>query len=74
MNAASNGYEPCLQAVKQGYMVGFVTNEDFAQTVRSYQSSIDASKSESRDKGMRIYNERFGRPFSSYKEEQSKRY
>lgn len=49
MIAAKSGYEDSLKIVGQGYKAGFVTKEDYASTLRAYQCSLDAMKSEQRE-------------------------
>ena len=44
------GYKDSLDMVKDGYMDGHVTKEEYAQTLRAYQKSNDEMKSEKRDK------------------------
>ena len=48
--AASAGYEKSLDMVKGGFMDGFVTREEYANTLRAYQKSQDETKSDSREK------------------------
>ena len=48
--AASAGYKQSLDSVKFGYMNGHVTKEEYANTLREYQKSLDEMKSEARDK------------------------
>ena len=48
--AACTGYTHSLDAVKEGYMNGHVTKEEYANTLREYQKSQDEMKSEARDK------------------------
>ena len=47
--AAECGYEPALNAVKEGYKIGDVTKEEFANTLRAFKDSCDELKSEQRD-------------------------
>ena len=47
--AASAGFKESLDAVKEGYRVGHVTKEQYANTLREYQKSQDEMKSEARD-------------------------
>jgi hypothetical protein len=48
--AARAGHTQSLDAVKRGYMAGHVTKEEYANTLREYQKSLDEMKSEARDK------------------------
>jgi len=46
--AASAGYK-CVDVVKLGFMAGIVTKDEYANTLRSYQKSINEMKSDMRD-------------------------
>ena len=48
--SARTGHKLSLDAVKKGYMLGRVTKEEYANTLREYQKSQDEMKSEARDK------------------------
>ena len=48
--AAKAGIKESLNAVKKGYMKGFVTKEEYANTLRAYQQRQDEMKSDERDK------------------------
>ena len=48
--AASVGQKHSLDAVKWGFMNGYVTKDEYANTLRSYQKIVDEMKSEARDK------------------------
>ena len=50
--AASSGNKPSLDNVKEGYMHGLVTKEEYANTLREYQKSQDEMKSDARDKAL----------------------
>ena len=52
MIAASAGYTPSLNAVKQGFMARYVTKEEYATTLRENQKSQDEMKSKARDKAL----------------------
>ena len=39
-----------LDAVKQGFMAGYVTKEDYGASLRAYQKRTDEMKSDARDK------------------------
>ena len=47
--AAKSGWEHSLNAVKQGFMTGFVTKDEYANTLRVCQKRNDEMKSEMRD-------------------------
>ena len=53
--AASAGYKRSLDEVKEGYVEGFVTKDEYAQTLRAYQKSQDESKSKARDKAKAVF-------------------
>ena len=55
--AASSGYKDSLESVKDGYMNGIVTKEQYANTFREYQKSRDEMKSEARDKALAARNQ-----------------
>ena len=50
--AARAGHKGSLENVKEGYMHGFVTKDEYANTLREYQKSRDEMKSEARDKAL----------------------
>ena len=54
MLAASAGHKKSLDEVKEGYMEGDITKEEYASTLREYQKSQDEMKSEARDKARAI--------------------
>ena len=58
--AARAGYKDSLDMVRQGYMAGHVTKEQYANTLREYQKSQDEMKSEARDKALAARNARMG--------------
>ena len=45
-----------LDNIKQGYMSGHVTKEDYANTLRGYQQSQDEMKSDAREKALAARN------------------
>ena len=53
--AACAGYKPSLDLLKDGYMDGLVTKEQYANTLREYQKSQDEMKSDARDKARAFY-------------------
>ena len=52
--AASAGNEESVDSVKYGYMKGYLTKEQYANTLRAYQNSQDKMKSDRRDKAKRV--------------------
>ena len=48
--AARAGYKQSLDNVKIGYMYGVITKDEYANTLRAYQSRQDEMKSKDRDK------------------------
>ena len=54
--AARAGHANALKLVKEGYKVGFVTKEEYSNTLREYQKSQDEMKSEARDKVANLLN------------------
>ena len=48
--AAKAGDETSLDHVKQGFINGVVTKDEYAKTLRSYQKSLDEMKSDAREK------------------------
>ena len=53
--AARAGYAKSLDVVKKGYMNGYITKEEYANTLQDYQKSQDETKSEARDKARAFY-------------------
>ena len=58
--AARAGSKRSLDTVKQGYMRGYVTKEEYANTLREYQKSLDEMTSDARDKALTARNQRIG--------------
>ena len=52
--AARAGFKKSLDCVKQGYMKGDVTKDEYANTLRAYQQQHDEMKSDDRDKAAHI--------------------
>ena len=50
--SAKTGDKGSLDNVKQGYTIGHVTKDEYANTLRQYQKSQDEMKSEARDKAL----------------------
>ena len=48
--AAKAGFKESLDAVKRGFVDGFVTKDEYANTLRAYQSRQDEMKSDNRNK------------------------
>ena len=48
--AARAGDKDSLDVVKKRFMEGFVTKDEYANTLRAYQSRQDEMKSDERDK------------------------
>ena len=66
MIAAKAGYKDSLDTVKKGYMMGYFTKDEFANTLRAYQKAHDAMKSDMRDKfGSFYHNQRKSRQVES---------
>ena len=60
MLAARAGNKLSLDNVKQGYMHGHVTKEEYANTLREYQKSQDEMTSDARDKALTARTQRMG--------------
>ena len=56
--AAKAGYKKSLDYVKEGFVNGIVTKEEYANALRAYQSRQDLMKSDMRDKAMAARNGR----------------
>jgi TPR repeat protein len=46
--AAKLGFDPSLETLKDAYMKGCVSKEDFASALRAHQPAVDATKSSQR--------------------------
>ena len=55
MIGARAGDAACLEAVKRGFTMGYVTKNEYEQTLRAYQKSIDEVKSEQRDRARAVH-------------------
>jgi TPR repeat protein len=53
--AAKLGYNDALDTVKQGFVDGLVSKEDFEAALRGHQTAVDATKSEQRDAACAFY-------------------
>ena len=60
MISAKSGDDRSLDGVKKGYMSGYITKEQYANTLREYQNSQDEMKSDARDKALAVRNQRMG--------------
>ena len=66
MIAAKAGYKDSLDTVKKGYMMGYFTKDEYANTLRAYQKAHDEMKSDLRDKfGAFYHNQRKSRQVES---------
>jgi len=61
MIAARGGEDKSLKFVGEGYKVGFITKDDYAKTLRSYQNISNEMKSEQRTKAMQMNMEKYSR-------------
>jgi len=57
MIAARSGFDKSLKKIGEGYKAGHVTKDEYAKTLRSYQVSVYAMKSEERTKAMEVTKE-----------------
>ncbi len=53
--AAKLGYNDALDTVKQGFVDGLVSKEDYEAALRGHQAAVDATKSEQRKEGEEFY-------------------
>ena len=53
--SARAGHKESLDAVKEGYMMGHVTKEEYANTLRAYQTIQNEIKSDDRDRAKAFY-------------------
>jgi len=56
--AAKLGYDGALETLKKGFMVGFVSKEDYASALRGHQAAVDATKSTQRERAYAFFNRR----------------
>jgi TPR repeat protein len=54
--AAKLGLDVALERVKQGFMDGSVSKEDYATALRGHQAAVDATKSSQRDRAYAHFN------------------
>lgn len=50
MIGARAGHTPCLESVKKAFTMGYATKDEYEETLRAYQKSVDAVKSEQRER------------------------
>ena len=53
--AAKLGHDGSLETVKNGFMDGLVSKEDYASALRGHQAAVDATKSEQREEAYAFY-------------------
>jgi tetratricopeptide (TPR) repeat protein len=53
--AAKAGYDDALEVVKQGFLKGYVSKEDYATALRGHQAAVDETKSQQRDEGYEYF-------------------
>jgi TPR repeat protein len=53
--AARLGHDEALNKVKQGFVAGLVSKEDYASTLRGHQAAVDATKSTHREEADAFY-------------------
>jgi len=56
--AAKLGDDGALEAVKEGFVKGFVSKEGYEVALRGHQAAVDATKSEQRDAAYAFFNRR----------------
>ena len=56
--AANLGDDGALDMVKQGFMIGLVSKEDYEGALRGHQAAVDATKSTQRDAAEEFYKQR----------------
>jgi TPR repeat protein len=56
--AAKLGDDCALEAVKEGFVKGFVSKEGYEVALRGHQAAVDATKSEQRDAAYAFFNRR----------------
>ena len=60
LEGQTGNYQQTLDNVEKGFMHGYVTKDQYANTLREYQKSQDEMKSEARDKALAAHNQRMG--------------
>ena len=53
--AARCGYDKSLKKVGEGYKAGHVTKDEYANTLRAYQATVNQMKSKERDNALLVY-------------------
>ena len=56
--AAKLGDDDALEAVKQGFVRGYASKDEYETALRGHQAAVDATKSEQRDTAEEYYNTR----------------
>ena len=51
---ARDGHKPCLDAVKNAFTRGYVTKEEYEDTLRTYHESQNATKTKEREKALKF--------------------
>ncbi len=54
--AAKLGYDDALDRVKEGYMEGLLSKEDYEAALRGHQAAADATRSEKREESYAFLN------------------
>ena len=52
--AARAGHTPCMDMVKKGFMIGYVTKDEYENTLRAHKKRQDEAKSDARDIANRL--------------------
>jgi TPR repeat protein len=52
---ANLGHDDSIQALKQYYVHGFVSKDDFAAALRAHQAAVDATKSQQREEAAKAF-------------------
>ena len=54
--AANLGCDEALKKVKEGFVAGLVSKEDYAVALRGHQAAVDATKSQQREAAYAFFN------------------
>jgi hypothetical protein len=60
MISANSGCDFSMKDIQEGHKSGFVTKDDYAKTIRAHGNSIDAMKSDDRDRYAATYRAALG--------------